>query len=652
MAYAWHQVASTNSVQHSQSAWQIYIYQWRNTTPTPVTVKLASDISLKRGSANHTNKVIHISVTQASFLVKDTAGTLFGLMAEASDSDFKAVIKKDGSTWFTGNLVLLTTSKDFTFTNQIISFRMYDGLQRLSRFKDVSALTMGRVKVKDLLLEILNALNFEINIKIYQNMYKGATENGGAYPNESNYVYTEDYVAVNSSASYYDILLMMCKQFGWEIFQDEGVWIVRQIVSMKYVVSAPTDNIIEVTVTYSTGAVSKTTLNKNLSLTSADIQFQKNSFKYARYNEARISTACFEPKSLANRYGRRIYLGWVNPFFQQGSSGWTVNIGTANFGNGTLQIEPTGEVVQTSGALSASDEVTISFSVTCVRMVLNALQMLDHTTAHENPLLRITYVEEDTTVHYLHRELLTWGTSETNYSKFGVGVFGVDVNGLFGEVYCTPTLKQEISVAVPAAAGVIKIYLYGGGTASGNNYPNETSAQHNYCVVEKKFTDVATVETPEKLLAAASFATNTNDAKILDMDMPFHDLDAFINVHHWYSEWDVGTGYEYIKMKKWATQLGDYPIIEALVMMTLQFHQKNHGLDLLLLPGTTMQYNRVVSGNIDGAGSRYYLPVYEESKLIADDRRFILLEHQRDTTLPTVTLEHQFNIPESSTVGN
>jgi|GEM_PF-5432843 len=417
---SWTLFASVSSTSALYDSWTAEIYKNTTSTLTTRTYTLLSDMKLTRGSASRKDKFGGFTFTAVTFTLRDYQHTLFDTLSGADDSEFKAIIKKNGSVFFVGNVVLMTSKKDVTLKNSPIQIKVYDGLKRLKNFDDFSALVGLKRKINEVLYDMLGSVGFGIDIHLYSRIWKGSTSAGSEFPGESQLLYFEDYLSANPTATYYDILDYLTKQLNLEIFQASGVWVVRQIVSINFVTATATDGITKVVIDGATGHVTKSVVSLNQAITSSDlagkpVTYQGNKYErisYAnKYNEVR-RIGMFELYSFDDTKQNQF---WENPQFEKDRLGWTTVSGSPKFKNKSLMMNHGDEVKQLSAKLNGSEKVRISAIVDCSRMVLQSSEILNHFnyqgTTHDNPLFQIIY-KGDSNNYYFFAP--TWADADVN----------------------------------------------------------------------------------------------------------------------------------------------------------------------------------------------------------------------------------------------
>ena len=196
-------------------------------------------------------------------------------------------------------------------------------------------------------------------------------------------------------------------------------------------------------------------------------------------------------------------------------------------------------------------------------------------------------------------------------------MYGVVEDGAYVESYDKNTKELDITFTVPAAAGNIKIILYPGAGPSVNNYPFEISAHHNYYVVERPQTILSTIVTPRQTLIKSELATVNSE---YTREVPYHDFNPYSGVSLWRMDQYDPDPPAYTRTGIW------YPsnklLLELITYEMVRFNQYVSGFDFNFLPGKSIEFINLFAGDLLDEGSdHYYLPVYEETDLLADDQK-------------------------------
>ena len=618
---SWKQFGVTNTYEHSNDSY--YIKLFKDTTATLSTtynIKIISNPILKRGNANTKERKAGIMATEILFSIKDNGRTISELLANGEDGEFKATVYKNGSIFFVGNLLLLTTKRETTLNNPVINLKIYDGLSRLKQFTDFSSFSTDLLRVTKILCSILNTLDFEMDIHIYQNVYKGnETASETILPVATNYARLTDYIFDKSNPSYFTVVEKMYNQFFWQIFQEDGVWIVRQVPSFS---SSVRKTRIDYKNCSSSGGTAVTVTHP---LSSDDLLKKALSFDSKKITRVIAVSPCYSALTLPRLFEKT--LAWLNGDFKHGATGWNAGSSSPTYNNGWVEISGADSIYQESGTLTASQNIEINIKGVSVRVVQDATEVFN------DAIVRIMYIDPATPTTYFLDEDGTWTTTPTHGYWHTTWLNGVILNGVYLDEYSHGTLDVNINVAVPSVAGYLRIELRGPQYAS-HGFPREVTLFNNCDVIIAL--DGDTAETiPSSLLVTAAISSDVE--REMNIEIPFVDMDPY-NTSLWYSKWNTTTLIlEYFKVYEWETPITTMQMCEYIAKALLLLHQNNHSIDAKLLPGNSASFNNLIYGDLDGEGVKYYLPVFEESDLIADVRRFVILEHtaSSDTVVTT-----------------
>jgi hypothetical protein len=633
----WHLLAQTESKQNMGSAWQAKIYEYTTDNVTSSTVSLMTGFNIRRGNASAKDKTPRITPTEISFAIKDESGYLFNRMADKSDELFRCVITKDSGDFFIGFLLLMTPRREFNVTKSVIKLKAYEGFGRLKDHYNYSGFPDGLQPKTEILRTILNTFDFDLDIKIYQDVNQAAAN----ITREQ--LRIQDYLAVAPGASYYDVLIMILQQSNYELYQYEGYWICRQIMTFK-VASLPwvLGGMHQYLIDYSDGSQTLSYVGKNVELTLADLSTAPQAFRAKSYTKVKVKQRCFNPQTLPKRHNNLTDVSWVNGYFKQGNAGWTTSAGSPEFCDGCVKMAPGDIIYQDSGVINANEELIIEVHSVGLRMVLVNEIFPGQDDRVDELIVQIQYRATGGTIYYYDKFNNRWTIGNIYLSMF---MGGITQNGEYITEYTLNTLKESIEIPAPPEEGVIRILLRGG-TAPVYNYPLEF-VQHNYATVKYKQTNEHDIDVPANLICSAEVTSSID--RVLELDVPFADLDPF-NVNIWYYNGPEDPYYE--RCYLWTDGTYDYGLIEFIARRTLALHQDSQGVDIKLLPGTICGYDNLVYGNVDGNGIRHYIPVYEEGELINDIRRFVLLEHEHASISPTVRKYYEYNTSGGGSAGS
>ena len=405
----WQLIAETNETAALNDKYKAELYVYSDDVITSRTHALLSDFKLTRGSASRRDKFGGISPTQITFSLRDYENRLLEGFSALGDADAKLILKRNGIAFFVGNLTITTTQKEIVFDNTAVAFRAFDGLSRLKEFRDWSDVIGTRIKIHQLMFKIFSALEFDLDIFIYADFYKGNTENGDEFPFESQYAYIEDYLAAKSDLSYWDVLDYLCKQFNLEIFQSHAVWHVRQNIAIHNVSDVAIDGITIVKVAGTTGAATKNKISLNNEVLFSELAEKPLGIKYKQYDKIIMQSDYGEKWKLATNSfwaynDDKKNQVWLNPKFEKGNEGWETVSGSPTFKDGALIMENGDVVKQTSGEFQGGEKIKLTFQTDCSRMILSSSEILGHLNLpeanHDNPLFRVKYVGETNTYYF------------------------------------------------------------------------------------------------------------------------------------------------------------------------------------------------------------------------------------------------------------
>ena len=272
-------------------------------------------------------------------------------------------------------------------------------------------------------------------------------------------------------------------------------------------------------------------------------------------------------------------------------------------------------------------------------MVLDSGDVLLLTT--DNPLFKIKYVGTSFTWYLNNSTLNTWTLSAADVDTLiGFAMAGMPNAGTYKKIYNKQTFELDLEIAVPAQNGTLTVFCYGGGTASGNNFPFEQGGITHFASVERKNdANDFPVSVPNKLVMRSSIA---NAKAVHKYSIPIADYIAFHGVTLWHREKEQGISDDWFRSYNWTPDGG--LIMDSIAERIINQNRNKKGYDLRLLPGTTLNFIDLIEMDLESeGGTSFYLPVFEEAFLIKDHRRFILLKHNYDTD--TVTVKSEFIFP-------
>ena len=637
---AWHKIAQTASLVQLHDTYKLELYQELSSAPGSVeTLIIQNDFKLRRGNPSAKNKFQRILNTTIDFNVWDVSKYLIDVLRSAPEYEFKGIILKNSATFYAGYVTLLLDNLYYKRSNIEVGIKLYDGLNRLKEFTDLTDIGTGLVSLKEIVRTIFNALNLNLDISAYQNIFTGSDENDpDARALWLEYFKIEDLInTLGNNASYYDVLTFLANLFDWNIFQENGIWVLRQNASIKHVAVAATDGIWREDVEYDTGNYQSTKVDLDNAMDDTDLQVDPISFEYQKLDQVEITVPSYLPEGIP-QFDEATEEPWLNPFFREGSRGWTTDAGTPEYRDDAAYLDPTEQISQQYTGFTSGEKFRLKLSVSAIRMVLDAGDVLLQW--YDNPLAKIVYYGSVNTYYlgYASGEYLVWNTTNNNNKIWGFPMAGMPTAGTYKKIYNRQTLELDAEITLPAEAGDLEIQLFGGGTASGNNYPYEQGAIHHFCIVEKveDSTGLPT-SVPDRLIHRAYIA----DAKeIQKINLPFADYNPFNGATIWYlEETTAPAAVNYYRAYDWSPDNGT--LIENIAERIIKQNRSRRGFDLLLLPGVALRFINLIEADFeDESATYYYLPVFEETRLIADHKRFVLLEHNYDS--PTITTKHEF----------
>lgn len=596
---AYYLIAQTESKQHLGDAYQLFVYQNLASAPgSVVTLELLSDFVLRRGNAGTKNKNQKILFTEIKFKIKDYSLWLSLLMKDSNDIDFKGILKKNGSDFFTGFLTTFLNKYDFSKTNVQLDLSLYDGLKLLENYKDFNQTWATQLSsMGTIFYNILNTL-FPMDLITYTNMYPSGLSS--PVPIEEYGFKVSDLLSKQKGLNYYDLLQKILSP-NFTLFQNNNKWVLRQNIFM-------TSSILKCTTTSSGSTV--TSVNPTNTLIFSDLNQKPLKIFCEKYGEVKLSSAVYKKPIFYNE------AGWVNGDFLEGENGWTVEQGTVIFCPGALKIMSYGDY----GRVSQTPPYIYNWG--------------DSITFNLKSLSSVYY---KTTDGYGEN----WGrfASVKFFNDYTSQTFWMLADGTWqeeppsGPLYCATALllpnhrsnadriagygkvllDLTIDSVIPGSSGYgnITVYLHGGCTPIQSPlYPYDIPAQHISCFLKLKEI-VSNADTPAKTISYSVFNENN---KVLDLELEFHDDDPYNDL----AFYEIGTGKKTIK---WAP--GDMPLLELLSTKLVKFnYQGMFGLDINVDPAKTITIEDLISYE-----SKNYLIMYEETELIGKKQRIFAIEH-------------------------
>lgn len=643
---SWYKIAETDSLVQLHDTYKFELYQELPSAPGSIEIlNLQNDFKLRRGNPSSRNKFQRILNTTIDFKIYDMSQWLINTLRQAPEREFKGVIKKNSEIFYAGYVTLLLDKLYYKRSNIEVGIKLYDGLNRLKEFTDITQIGTGLISLREIVLGIFNTLKLNLDIIAFQNIYTGSDENNpDARALWLTYFKMEDFInTLGKTASYYKLLTTLADMFDWNVFQENGKWVLRQNASIKHIANTIIDGIWKETVEYDTGNYDSYKVDLDKVIADTDLQVDPIMFEYQKLDSVEISVESYLPEEIPQSDEATVE-PWINPYFREGNRGWTTDSGTPEFRDDAVYLNPTEQVSQKYMGLLAGEKIRIRFSVTCIRMVLDPSDVLLR--PYDNPLLKIIYIGNTNTYYlgYSGGEYLVWNTVDNQLKIWGMPMAGMPTAGTYKKIYNRQTLELDEEITLPSDDGDLLVELKGGGTASGNNYVYEQGAIHNFCIVEKvKDTNSLPTSVPDRLILR-SYITDPTEKQMISL--PFADYNPFNGATIWYMEKTLSpTAVNYYRAYDWSPDNGT--LIKNIAERIIKQNRSRRGFDINLLPGKSLRFIELVEAKFEGeASNKYFLPVYEESMLIADHKRFVLLEHNYDS--PSITTKHEFIFPNTN----
>jgi len=628
----------TQTVDHDHGAYKINIYQNIGETEAEE-IMLQSDITLVRGSSSVKNKYDNLHLpTYVEFVLWDENKTIYDLLKDEDETEFKIEVVKDSTTIFTGFPSVMLDRTKLNVDNPLVRIRAYDGLKRLKDFK-AKELTLGVQPMGDVLIEIINQLGFGSTIAHYGKLRQGIDTTKASHYIGSMRIYVEDYLATGGiDLDCYELLMHICKQHHWQIFQFENEFILRQIETYEHVQSILLNGIYLEKITsagvYSNNSGNKLDMDKAVAL--SNFVGDPFTFKYDKIDQFTIKHNCYNPDDVPALKEETEQLTWVNGFFKEGSTGWTTISGSPVYREDGVEVPYGAQIDQTSGNLLSGEKIIIKVSSTVVRMILSLPQTIQN--YYDNKMCMIKYLGSSTTYWWNFIDQ-RWDAYNDNRHIRGEPMLGY-YDGGYLKRYDRITIEVDIDTTLPAENGNIVIQLYGGKAATGNNYPFEKTAFHNFAYVRKKNENASEYSSPNELRYVCGIASPKQKRT---EEILFADYNPYTGVTLWKRNYDPPYD-EYLKPLDDYFPDGDF-LIETLVKRALKFNRKTKGFDVNIKPGFALDFMDVVEGDLDGDGTTWFLIMYEKTELIKDHKRFVMLEHNNQS--PSTTYHTEFVFPDN-----
>lgn len=652
---AWEKIAETNSHTELHDTWKFELYQDVDSEPASInTIILNTDFKLRRGNPSAKNKFQRILNTVVDFQVLDMDKYLIDVLRSGTEYEFKGVILKNGSTYFAGYITLMLDKLLYKRENLDVGIKVYDGLNRLKEFTDLTQIGTDRISLKEIVRTIFNALNLNLDINAYQNIFTGSDESDpDARALWLTYFKMEDFInTLGKTASYYELLTTLADMFDWNVFQENGVWVLRQNASVKHVTNTAIDGIWKETVVYSNGNYDSTKVDLDSAIDNDDLRADPISFEFNKLDKVELTMQTHSSGQKEKMQNEVDHYGWTNPFFLLGNQGWTTNNGSPDYREDSVYMDSGDEIQQESSSIPYGWEVNIKLSAAAVRMILDAS---DELTAVQNKFFRIK-LRDPLNIYgpyYLRSDTFQWTATFDDTSIFGKAMPGIIIESDYVEEYQTAEFELDIDIRVNPPQ-IIPYYLlsvicYGGGSASGNNYPFEQGSIINFAILTRKNLQwgVPADEPAESVPNEFRLISYVSDAKEFKrISLPFADYNPYNGATIWYLEKTITPAEtDYLRAYNWSPD--SKMLIEHITERIIKQNRSRRGFDINLLPGKTLRFVNLIEADFESEGSEsYFLPVYEESLLIRDHKRFVLLEHNFDS--PSITTKHEFIFPNST----
>lgn len=603
---SWVLYAETNTYQELGANYQVKIYHWTTNSYTTKTLELMSDLELTRGSGSASDKFKRILTTKIKFILRDEGTSLYDKLKSDKSTNFKCEILKNGSSFFSGYINLLTQKIDPNRTHHDIEIRTYDGIKELKNYSSVGAITSGEITLGKLVYEIFDFLGFDYDVVVYQNMYPDSATTPikplGAVSMEY-----EQFAALKDDMSYYDALEELAKIFDWTIFQNNGNWVIRQNYS---IVSG--SNVIKNTITTG-GSISVAAVSLEKSIANDVLQIGPKIIKVNSIKKIILSASAFVDTN-KNKYKE---IGLNDPYFLKGdNTHWTdtgtveyhkgyirlVNLSTNDFLSGNNKVEQITDSIAQSKPLkleidyyTAWDGVHSGFIDPYGGELFICEVMVEPDSGGSNQ-----YLQEDgtwSTYSWWHEIDFPWYNSGVVASK-------------------TDTFELEFSLPVP---GKVKITLFA-------SFPNDDAikffetCEYHRCILLEDISDdnqSATGNEPNghKLVSYIDENVEEKEEEILmhdanpEIKYSFHNDKDGTNTTNWLPD--------------------NQKLIEYTSKNMLKFNsQIMEKLDIAFLPSQNVDFESLLTADLDGDGSTYFLIMYEKTKLLSELQEITAIEHK------------------------
>lgn len=612
----WNMIAFSKIYYNLNYSYQVKIFQdMDGDTDDPVEFQILNEMKLVRGSSSPKNEFVYFIPTYIEIQILDMDMILTKKIQALSEKKVQAIIYRNNEIFFRGNIISLLQKRNFISSSSVVPFKIYDGISRLRDFDDLSVLPDTTMSMGEFVRQIINKLELELDYKFYLNMYP-TPHNVAIAPVASVGLKLIDIVNQDSNITYYDILEKLLKQFALSLFQENGTWIIRQDISLNHIGTAVSN------MNYSTGIITETSVIPVQNISDENLQYSPQLLFLDPITKLILRVESKSPKKDAGD------IGWKNEHFREGSRGWTVEPNTiVEFNNESMRFFnslTSGRVYQTTTHQFSPAEIPIiKFVCLTSRFMTSAIDEGSY------PFVSVKY-RNDLDIDFWLKEDGTWQQSTPNYfvayqeRRYIENISNYE----YIQGYNTVILEREIEapITLDMGYGYITVYLYGGGIPN-YNHPYEITAQHILSSVRRKCSDDNISTTADSLDVTSSISQENE----LIVNLPMHDEDPFITPA-------LYNLYDGSKTRLWMPE--NKSLLEYLSQELIRYMTHNiEVLDVKLIPNNQYDFTTLKKGDLTGS-EMYYLPVYEEAKLLADDRRFILAERTRKSLTIKTTKEY------------
>lgn len=616
----WTVIAQSKIYQNRNYSYQVKIFQdVTGDADDIIEFRLIDEMKLIRGSSQPKNAPVNLIPTSIDIQILDINLLITKKMQGLPEKKFQAIVYRNGEVFFRGNILNMLQKRNFVSSMAVVPFKIYDGVTRLKDYDDLSILPETTTSLAELIRQVINTLGLELNYKFYMNLYP-TPHSAGIAPASSVGLKLVDVVNQDSNITYYDILEKLLRQFALSLYQENGTWILRQDISLNSTGTAVSN------MNYVTGVVTETSEIAVQDISRDDIQYSPQLLYLDPVTKLILRVESISPKKDAGD------IGWKNEHFREGSRGWTVEANTTvEFQNESMRFFnslTSGRVYQTTTHQFSPDEIPVIKFVCLSSRYMTAL--IDE---GSYPFVSVKY-RNDLNIDFWLKEDGTWQQSTPNYfvayqeRRYIENVSNYE----YIPGYNTVILEKEIEapITLDMGAGYITVYLHGGGIPN-HNQPYELTAQHILCSVRRKCSDDDITTTADSLDVTSSI----NQEQELIINFPMHDDDPFITPA-------LYNLYDGSKTRLWMPENKSF--LEYLSQELLRYMTHNiEVLDLKVIPYSQYSFTALKKGNLTGT-EMYYLPIYEEVKLVADDRRFIMAERTRKSLTIKTTKEYVVSV--------